>query len=323
MKRLVVNWGGVTELVSCFQFSCISHCTGAASSAGNLVRGGCLWMSVERDVEYKPNKQQWYKGTVRRKERPVRSTRSKAQYKEVIVVTDSEGTSSEEEIGNNTEQGGVGEARRLNHLNRNPEHRPIPIGSTPFGEINSISLFDGEPTSVSVKSEPCWSPHTVSRKTQSIQDQLSELQTHIAQAQMAQKKEMTMAEVFQQMAQLQMQRDERMETERRKEREDREAERKREQEERRRDMEEMRRERDEREEKVLLALKAAQPVVPQTVHIDNTHIPQMKKGEDVERFIGVFETAMKVARIPEDKLVSKLHGALDAETRSMGVLCAS
>ena len=67
-------------------------------------------------------------------------------------------------------------------------------------------------------------------------------------------------------------------------------------EERRREREEMRRERDEREEKLLLALKQAQPVVPQTIHLDNIQVPQMNKGEDVEKFLAVFESAMKVAK---------------------------
>ena len=72
---------------------------------------------------------------------------------------------------------------------------------------------------------------------------------------------------------------------------------------------------EQRETKLLIALKEAQPVVPQTVHLDNTKLPTMSKGEDVELFIELFETALTVGGVPEGKWVAKLHAALDTDTK--------
>ena len=78
---------------------------------------------------------------------------------------------------------------------------------------------------------------------------------------------------------------------------------------------EIREEAERQEAKLLLALKEAQLVVPQTVHLDNTKLPTMTKGEDIEVFIELFETAMRVGGVPEDKWTSKLHAALDTDTK--------
>jgi len=78
---------------------------------------------------------------------------------------------------------------------------------------------------------------------------------------------------------------------------------------------EIRNEAELREAKLLMALKEAQPAVPQTIHLDNTKLPTMSKGEDVELFIEVFETALTVGGVPEDKWTAKLHAALDTETK--------
>ena len=57
---------------------------------------------------------------------------------------------------------------------------------------------------------------------------------------------------------------------------------------------EIRDETERREDKLLLALKEAQPAVPQTVHLDNTKLPTMTKGDDIDLFIEMFESAMRV-----------------------------
>ena len=50
--------------------------------------------------------------------------------------------------------------------------------------------------------------------------------------------------------------------------------------------------RQQREEKLLLAIREAQPAIPQTVHLDSTKLPVMSKGEDLELFLEVFESAL-------------------------------
>ena len=76
-----------------------------------------------------------------------------------------------------------------------------------------------------------------------------------------------------------------------------------------------REEAEEREAKLLATLKEAQPAIPQTVHLDNTKLPSMVKGEDLETFIDLFESALTVGAVPENKWVAKLHSALDTETK--------
>ena len=57
---------------------------------------------------------------------------------------------------------------------------------------------------------------------------------------------------------------------------------------------EERRETERRREKeeLLIALREAQPVVHQTVHISGTKLPKMTEGEDVITFIEMFEADM-------------------------------
>ena len=74
-------------------------------------------------------------------------------------------------------------------------------------------------------------------------------------------------------------------------------------------------ERQEREERLLLALREAQPVVPQTVHIESVKLPKMKEDEDVEVFVELFEAAMRDSNIPDNRWKSKLHAALDTTAK--------
>ena len=41
----------------------------------------------------------------------------------------------------------------------------------------------------------------------------------------------------------------------------------------------------------------------------------MERGTDIESFLELFETALTVAKIPEDKWLTRLHAALDSETK--------
>ena len=84
------------------------------------------------------------------------------------------------------------------------------------------------------------------------------------------------------------------------ERERRKSEERREQERLGRKREErMREERqEERQQQMLLQLKASQPIVPQTVQITQTRLPE---SDEVESFVNQLEIAMKSAGLPRGK----------------------
>ena len=62
--------------------------------------------------------------------------------------------------------------------------------------------------------------------------------------------------------------------------------------------EQNKREVERREERLLLALKEAQPAVPQTVTIVNQKLPDMREGEEIETFLGMFEAALRASNVP-------------------------
>ena len=103
--------------------------------------------------------------------------------------------------------------------------------------------------------------------------------------------------------------------ERDQERRDREIER----EQLRREREEERQRREDRCDKetreMILALREAQPVVPQTIHIDSTKLPKMTDTEDIETFLELFEIAMEDNHIPQAKWKSKVHAALTSDAK--------
>ena len=66
---------------------------------------------------------------------------------------------------------------------------------------------------------------------------------------------------------------------------------------------------EEREHKRIVALKETRPLV------ETVKLPTMEKGMDIEAFLELFETALTVAKIPEDKWIARLHTALDSETK--------
>ena len=186
-----------------------------------------------------------------------------------------------------------------------------------------------------------WSPQTLNRRANTLAEGLQEVWEQIT---MAKKEEVTMTGLMTMMLEMnrkdkedakrrEQEREERSiirEEKRLKEIADREEERRRdelEREEKRlqdiRDREEDRRREDrdreerrlEREVQLLATLKAAQPAVPQTVHLDTTKLPVMTKGEDLELFLELFESALTAGGVPEDKWVQKLHASLDTETK--------
>ena len=73
--------------------------------------------------------------------------------------------------------------------------------------------------------------------------------------------------------------------------------------------------RDRETKEMIQAIREAQPAVPQTVYIENTKLPNMSEGEDIEVFLDLFEVAMTDNNIPEAKWRGKMHASLDTETK--------
>ena len=71
----------------------------------------------------------------------------------------------------------------------------------------------------------------------------------------------------------------------------------------------------ERREERLLALKDAQPAVPQTVTIVNHKLPDMREGEEIETFLGMFKAALKASNVPVDQWCATLHTHLNPTTK--------
>ena len=65
----------------------------------------------------------------------------------------------------------------------------------------------------------------------------------------------------------------------------------------------------EREHKMVVALKETRPI------LESVKLPTMERGTDIESFLELFETALTVAKVPEDKWLTRLHAALDSETK--------
>ena len=272
-------------------------------------------MSDRGDTDYKPQLQGRKKQVHTSGTRPRRATRKDTNYEEKpIVIT------SEEDHSQSSSEG--------------EEQRVVDRESV---SIDGFGSFSDTLSILTIKSESCWSPQTLNRKTENIITNLSELQSQLSEARMAKQSETSMADVMKlrlEMNTRDKQERERRDAEDKKERKAREVEReeqrikreeKREEEQRvrddarRRERErweyDMKRDRDEREEKLLIALRDTQPAVPQTVFIGSTKLPKMAEGEDVQTFIELFEAAMSDNKVPPEQWKGKIHAALDSQTK--------
>ena len=66
---------------------------------------------------------------------------------------------------------------------------------------------------------------------------------------------------------------------------------------------------EERERKLVIALRETKPV------IENVKLPTMEKGMEIESFLELFETALIIAKVPEEKWVARLHAAVNSDTK--------
>ena len=170
--------------------------------------------------------------------------------------------------------------------------------------LSDSDTFTSE--SISIKSEP-WTPNTLASRIDTLFQNISELKEQASLSMMAKGSETGMNELIAMMLKMQADNDKRA-----LERED-----KREEERLRREEQQARREdtRDRETREMIAALKVAQPPVPQTVHIENTKLPRMTEGEDVEVFLDMFEAALVDNNIPENKWRGKVHASLDTATK--------
>ena len=190
---------------------------------------------------------------------------------------------------------------------------PLIVSDTDHSSEGEVEITDNylenreytlSPKTESVKSEPPWTPNTFALKSDNILRNFTEFKEQTELLSMAKGPDTSMAEVMQMMLKLQS---DNREADLRRDRE-REIERQR------RD-DQLRREAEQREERLLLALKEAQPVVPQTVTIVNQKLPEMKEGEEIEVFVSMFEVALHASNVPEQQWCAKLHAHLNPNTK--------
>ena len=289
--------------VSCFS------CTGNRSSLQALLWEWPAWMSEGSGGEQKPtiSKREVATSVV---DRPKRQTRKEVDYS----------------------HSGEGSSATSQHQPQGVVHRELcpQSGLRSIRECSTESLWGSSDTSEALD---CWSPRTVEHRAGVAIEAVREVQSQLQQLKMAQKEEVSVTELMKMMLELnnrdkeearkrEIEREERAierEDKRLREQADREEERRREddrREQRRIEREEKEREvAAEREVQLIATLKAAQPVVPQTVYLENTKLPVMSKGEDVELFLELFESALLAGNVPDDKWVQKLHAALDSATK--------
>ena len=245
-------------------------------------------MSRESDKEYKPTTQQLRTFTAARNTRPARLRRRPAQYDDLVNITESDG-----ETDIPSSKGAVNSASE-----RTPRSRQVLRASSiesVWGSSDTSDTFS------------CWSPETFNRKTATLVTSVEEVKTQFSRMAKDQEEKGMMEKMLEMLITSRAE-DQRLERQRRDEQARIEQQ--------RREDEAARRAEDlERQERWIKAIQDGQAAVPQTVHLDTTKLPSMVQGEDIEIFIDLFETALRVGKVPEDKWVAKLHSALDTETK--------
>ena len=71
-----------------------------------------------------------------------------------------------------------------------------------------------------------------------------------------------------------------------------------------------------REERLFTTLREAQPVVPQTITIQNHKLPEMKDVEDAELFVTMFEAALRSNNVPHVQWKNKLNAHLSLKSKA-------
>ena len=234
------------------------------------------------DCSYQPRKSAVSKDIKPKKSsRPVRGTR--VDYKEVEILS----SDSEEQESVVREQW---------------------LSDTVF----KAEADEGELDQLQCDTEPTWTPQTIAFRTKQLTRQITKFASSSSEIHMAREQEHLNVMVIMQIM-LEMRTEDRKAEKRRVE-EDRKADQRRVEddkkaEQRRVEKEEARREEDlRRETRMLIALQAAQPAVPQTVTIQNHKLPEMREGEDMDQmFVAMFEAALRSNDIPQAQRKGKFH----------------
>ena len=237
--------------------------------------------------------------------RPKRNTRRPIDYTESVIILEEE-----------SDQTGTSE---IQLADRTPVRERYREGAREVRAFSTDSIWGSSDRSLS---SDCWSPGTLQSKTKALTEGIEVVKFQLGNIKIAKKEELSVTDLMKMMLEM-SNRDKEEARKREVEREERAIER---EEERRREedrREERRIEREERDKQVaaerevqlLATLKAAQPAVPQTVHLDSIKLPVMSKGEDIELFLELFESVLVAGGIPEDKWVPKLHSSIDTETK--------
>ena len=272
-------------------------------------------MSEDKDRDYQPKPHSFKRFQTTVADRPKRVTRKALDYKESPIVVESD---EGEETTEGTSEGAV--ERVL--VNRR--------GTKGLWDEPSERDCNDTASDLTVKSD-CWSPQTVEHRTGVLFEGLQEVKSQLRQRRMAEREELGVNDLIKLMMEMNSKqeverekRDKRLAEEsrvrmekmaedariREEEREERALvrEQKRVEEAKLRE-EERKVQAEERELKMVVALKETRPV------IESAKLPTMEKGTDIESFLELFETALTVAKIPEDKWLPRLHTALDSETK--------
>ena len=247
-------------------------------------------MSEDRDRDYKPKQHSYRHLQQTSTDRPRRATRKELDYKESPILVE-----SDEETKESTAEGAV-------------ESGVDTRGTTSLRGRNLERTWSEVSSEISVKTE-CWSPGRVERRTEGLIQGIQDLKFQFGQERMAKQDEASMGLILKLMLEMNAKQDaDRIEREHRLAEEARIREEKREERAEKREQE-RKVQAEAREHKMIMALKETRPV------IESAKLPNMEKGTDIESFLELFETALTVAQIPENKWLPRLHAALDTDTK--------
>ena len=279
-----------------------------------------MWMSKGSDQDYKPTLQA-KKLSDQTADRPRRTTRKDVNYTESLIILESgEDTDSSSQ--------GVVKGEAAITWAKGSRDRPTEIDGSDVGSDRTIT-YGSEPDGITLETSPqsaFWSPRTLQQKTTGLWHSVKEVQQQLVMATEYSKGGSASIEAMMQLLLQARLDDKERERKREEEREERAILREQERQEELRDRErreakrieeeyEREEKRQRREEKLWLAIKEAQPAVPQTVQLNSCKLPKMKEGEDITSFMEMFEAALYDFKIPQTQWKARVHTALDTPTK--------
>ena len=201
------------------------------------------------------------------------------------------------------------------------------------GSDTDKTLTDSESGFSSVKLEPVekgarvqreglrdtWTPNTFRHKATQVTQQFVRISETNTELVMARESEKTSVETLMEMMismQVEEKKREQARERQEEEREERRGRERREEKAERRELEAKRQEAQlAREERLLVSLKAAQPVVPQKVTISSNRLPLMKPGDDIEVFIPQVSGALVAMNIPAVEWKGHIYSQVTTEEK--------